>query len=103
MRRELEDLHLGIVRGEQLLAAVVAVEVGGERRQEEVHVTRNEKSPSCCQRRRGMGQLGFRIESERGMRRRRRADLEREEDGEGGEEEDAEVVLPHLGGGEELQ
>ena len=46
-----------------------------------------------------MGQLGFRIESERG---RRRADLEREEDGEGGEEEDAEVALPHLGGGEEL-
>ena len=47
-----------------------------------------------------MGQLGFRIESERG---RRRADLEQEEDGEGGEEEDAEVVLPHLGGGEELR
>ena len=46
-----------------------------------------------------MGQLGCRIESERG--RRRRADLEREEDGKGGEEEDAEVVLPHLGGGKE--
>ena len=47
-----------------------------------------------------MGQLGFRIESERG---RRRADLEREEDGEGSEEEDAEVALPHLGSGEELR
>ena len=30
--QELEDLHLGIVRGEQHLAAVVAIEVGDERR-----------------------------------------------------------------------
>ena len=45
-----------------------------------------------------MGQLAFRIESERG-----RADLEQEENGEGGEEEDAVVALPHLGGGEELR
>ena len=29
--------------------------------------------------------------------------MEREEDDKGGEEEDAEVVLPHLGGGEELR
>ena len=28
--QELEDLHLGIVRGEQHLAAAVAVEVGDE-------------------------------------------------------------------------
>lgn len=59
----------------------------------------DEKSPSCCRRRRGISQLAFRIESERG----RRADLEQEEYGEGGEEEDAVVALPHLGGGEELQ
>ena len=38
MGRELEDLHLGIVRGEQHLAAAVAVEVGDERRREAVHV-----------------------------------------------------------------
>ena len=66
MCQELEDLHLGIVHGEQHLMAAVAVEVGDERRQEAVHVFRNEKSPSCCWRRRGMGQLAFRIESERG-------------------------------------
>ena len=66
MGQELEDLHLGIVRGEQHLAAVVAIEVGHERRQEAFHVFRNEKSPSCRRRRRGIGQLAFRIESERG-------------------------------------
>ena len=38
MGRELEDLGLGIVRGEQHLAATVAVEVGDERRWEAVHV-----------------------------------------------------------------
>ena len=35
---ELEDLHLGIVRGEQHLVAVVAIEVCDERRKEAVHV-----------------------------------------------------------------
>ena len=48
------------------LAAAIAVEVGDERRQEALHVSWNEKSPLCCWRRRGMGQLAFRIESERG-------------------------------------
>ena len=38
MGRELEDLDLGIVRGEQHLAAAIGVEVGDERRREAVHV-----------------------------------------------------------------
>ena len=38
MGRELEDLDLGVVHGEQHLAATVAVEVGEERRREAVHV-----------------------------------------------------------------
>ena len=77
MGRELEDLDLGVVRGEQHLAVAVTVEVGEERRSTSClivnlssdrwyHASRNEKSPSCCRRRRGMGQLGFQIESERG-------------------------------------
>ena len=36
--RELEDLDLGVVLGEQHLTAVVAVEVGKERGREAVHV-----------------------------------------------------------------
>lgn len=40
MGQELQDLHLGTVRGEQHLAVAVAVEVGDERQQEAVHVFR---------------------------------------------------------------
>ena len=111
---ELEDLHLGIVCGEQHLAAAIAVEVGDERRREAVHVVLDREPvvrqvvPRLLEREVTLvlsvveGDGSARVPDRIGEGGRRRADLEREEDGEGGEEEDAEVALPHLGSGEEL-
>lgn len=79
----LEDLDLGVVGGEEDLGPAVAVEVGDEGRREAVGVVRD-----------GVAVVGEMVpclaEGEVALV------LEGEEDGEGGEEEDAQIALPHL-------
>lgn len=78
----LEDLDLGVVGGEEDLGPAVAVEVGDEGRREAVGVVRD-----------GVAVVGEMVpclaEGEVALV------LEGEEDGEGGEEEDAQIALPH--------
>lgn len=79
----LEDLDLGVVGGEEDLGPAVAVEVGDEGRREAVGVVLD-----------GVAVVGEMVpclaEGEVALV------LEGEEDGEGGEEEDAQIALPHL-------